>query len=455
MSSVFSLAILISFSGFLVFTALALNSRFLNAILVLSPTFVTTLYGPMTGQSPFALATTGSVSDRISYMVFFTGPFVIGFLGALNRRRLDGASPVHRVPLATLLCIGCILTAIGLKIISIFLLSPVNGQGQSIYVPAFAAFLALASILVVKSSLISIVDARRALEVLLVSLYSFLLLNIFIPIVAWQGELEIFQNKQLDGFRFSPFAGVLRIPGRESYFETDPQSFGVYSTLAFSVLMSSKSRFIRVVGSMFVLIVGSTSQSRLFYLSVVILLLLKISQATPNVLSRIFAQGIFLAILCSYFYLLVFRSPGENSGGLSSLSGRTGVWESVFKNWNDQSALFGYMGAYSLGDFSAENSGRFIYYHAHNVILQYLWDWGVVGLALILIFLASLFFASKSLTPEGWFISAAIIFTGLIEVTLPNTLLSSKFVFILLLVKHIIPSDSVDQSRKRAESETS
>jgi O-antigen ligase len=113
------------------------------------------------------------------------------------------------------------------------------------------------------------------------------------------------------------------------------------------------------------------------------------------------------------------------------------------------------MGAYSLGDFSAENSGRFIYYHAHNVILQYLWDWGVVGLALILIFLASLFFASKSLTPEGWFISAAIIFTGLIEVTLPNTLLSSKFVFILLLVKHIIPSDSVDQSRKRAESETS
>lgn len=430
--------------------ALAFNSRLLNSFLMLLPTVITTVYGPITGQSPFALATTGSVSARIQYMILFTAPFVVGFLGALNRRKLDGEKIGLRSSFSATSCVAIIVVVVALEMISVFLQSPVNGQGQSIYVPAFASILGLTSILVMRSSLVSIDDARRALELIMLSIYVFLLLNIFLDFVVWDAELEFFQSKQLDEFRFSPFAEVLGIPGRESYFETDPQSFGVYSSLALSILITSKNAMIKVTGATVVFIVGSTSQSRLFYLALGIMLVLKVAQFSTNHFSAMISRVFFLAVMSMYFYLLVLRSPGEYAGSLSSFSGRTGVWEAVLGHWNDESILFGYVGVYSLSDYSSENSGRFIFYHAHNLILQYLWDWGIVGVVLILGFFASLFFGSRYLLPEAWFLSLTLVLTGLIEVTLPNTLLSSKFVFILLLVKYMCSPVYREPTRKLA-----
>jgi O-antigen ligase len=122
---------------------------------------------------------------------------------------------------------------------------------------------------------------------------------------------------------------------------------------------------------------------------------------------------------------------------LQTFSGRTGIWNIVLENWNDRGMVFGHQGQYTLEDYSSDNFGRSIFFHAHNLILQYLWDWGLIGLFLALIFLFFVFQISHMLDKSGYLLCQAIVTAGLIEITVPNTLLAPKFAFILLFVKCI------------------
>jgi hypothetical protein len=426
-----------SIGGFFALVSLALNNRLLNAMLILSPALITTLYGPMTGQSAFALASGGSVSDRIKYIILFLGPFAVGLVGALNQRRLEGEDLDSRNSLSGRVCIATIFFTAGLKLVSIFLLSPENGKGQSVYVPAVATAITLASILVLCSTLIRIEDARRALEIFMFTLYTFLILNSFWHLVTWPVQPEVFRFRQTDELRFSPFAEVLQAPGRLAYFDTDPQSFAVYSCMAFSILVFSRITLFRYLGSIFVFIVGSTTQSRLFYLAIISIIVLVLLRTLAPGFSKILIRGNLILIFSLYIYFLVLQPLGNNQTVVNSFSGRTEVWRMVLIHWNDRGILLGNQGTYSVSELSAENAGRLIFFHSHNLILQYLWDWGLFGLSLGLVFCASLFFATRMMDFQGLLLVTAITFTGLIEVTLPNTLLSSKFIFSLLLVKYL------------------
>lgn len=448
MEGLFTLLVFSSIGGFFALASLALNNRVLNVLLILSPTLVTALYGPLTGQSPFALASGGSVADRITYIMLFFGPFTIGFIGTLNQRRLEGATIPFRTSLSGRFCISAILFFVILKLVSIFLLSPENGKGQSVYVPAVAVVVTLASILLLSSTLVRLEDASRALEIFMFILYAFLLLNSFWHLATWPAQLEIFRFEQTDGFRFSPFAEVLKAPGRLAYFETDPQSFAVYSCIAFAILVSSQIKLFKYVGSLIVFIVGSTTQSRLYYIVIVTVLILVSLRWIAPAINKTLSWGYLFLIYSLYVFFLILQPFSSKQTGINSFSGRTDVWRLVLKHWNDKGILLGNQGTYSVSEFSADNSGRLVFFHSHNLVLQYLWDWGLLGLTIMLVFCVSLLFAAKVLDFKGLLLAIVITFTGLIEVTLPNTILSSKFIFILLLVKYLSLPKSIDLSQE-------
>jgi O-antigen ligase len=147
-----------------------------------------------------------------------------------------------------------------------------------------------------------------------------------------------------------------------------------------------------------------------------------------------------------YFYFLVFNKNDDSTGGIQSFSGRTGIWKITLEHWSDRGSLLGNQGVYSLKDYSSENVGRLIFFHAHNLVLQYLWDWGLLGLVLVITFCLAILLMSNSQGKPGYLLALAIVLGGVIEITLPNTLLSSKFIFVLLLVKYAGSSREAERS---------
>lgn len=415
--------------------SLAINNRTFNAILILSPSLIIALYGPLTGRSSGSLALNGSVLDRIKYMLIFGGPFLIGLLGALNRRKLERVQTKARISLSGRICIGVVILEATLKIISIFGLKPVEGQGESIYVPIFASAVSIISVIVMASPLIALSDVRTALELMICGLYLFLLVNCFIHVASWPQLPEIFRIPQTDGFRFSPFAQLLQLPGRQAFFDTDPESFGVYSLFAFTVLFASKNMILRITGSLIVFIVGSTTQSRLFYIMVSLVILLSITILKENIFTKILKRVLCLVSFFAYYYFILLKTSQPSENAISNFSGRSEIWDTVLKHWSIHGLVLGNQGTYSLEDYSSQNSGKLIYFHAHNLILQYLWDWGLLGLLLVVAFGLSVFGMTSTINNAGYLLGISFLLAGLIEITLPSSVLYPKFIFVVILMK--------------------
>jgi len=449
MESIFNVAPFLILGVGLSLVALMLNLQLLNAALILSPNIITALYPPLTGQILQAISVSGSVLSRIQFMVIFGGPFIIGLMGALNRHQISGVTR-SRITIPGGILIGSVSFVSILNLISVLLLRPVNGQGVSVYIPIFAAILSLVSVWVFSSSLVSIVFVQRGIELVLLSIYIFLIADCFLHFAQWHVQSEVFATKQIDNFRFSPFESILNVQGRQSFFESDPENFGIFSVFAFVVLISSENRKIKIFGSIAVIILATTTQSRLFYLAAAILILLKISLSLFKPISALIKRAFIIFLFCVFYFLLVVRDNSSQFTGVGSFSGRTGIWDIVLKHWNDRGSLLGYQGTYSLKDYTSENSGRMIFFHTHNLILQFLWDWGFLGLALVLLFLGSLLIISTKVSDAGYFLIIAIILTGLIEPSFPSSVLLSKYVFVLVLVKHAASGMKVGASKQDA-----
>jgi len=449
MVSLFNLAPFLILGAGFTLLALTFNLQLLNAALMLSPNIIVALYPPLTGQILQAISVKGSVLSRIQFMVIFGGPFFIGLLGALNRQRHLVVTR-SRITIPGGILIGVVSFVSILNLISVLSLRPVNGQGVSVYVPIFAAILSLVSVWVLSSSLVSISFVQRSLELMLLSIYILLIADCFLHFAQWHVQSEVFTTKQTDSFRFSPFESILNLQGRQSFFDSDPENFGVFSVFALAILVNSENRKIRIFGTTVVMIIASTTQSRLFYLAAALLILLKISLILFRPISVLIKRTLLVFLFCVYYFLLVIRDNSTRFTGIGSLSGRTGIWDIVLKHWNDRGSLLGYQGTYSVQDYTSENSGRMIFFHTHNLILQFLWEWGILGLALVLLFLASLFIISTKVSTAGFFLIIAIILTGIIEPSFPNSVLLSKYVFVLVLVKHAASAFEVSAPKQDA-----
>ena len=122
--------------------------------------------------------------------------------------------------------------------------------------------------------------------------------------------------------------------------------------------------------------------------------------------------------------------------GLESFSGRTSIWRIVLDNFNTQQtllgALLGNFGISSLTKLSEEQGSFLIFYHTHNLFLQYLWDWGVLGLTLIALLVLACVNLAVTGSRSSFIVLASLLIAGIIEPTFSLSLKSYEFLGLLV-----------------------
>jgi putative effector of murein hydrolase LrgA (UPF0299 family) len=87
-------------------------------------------------------------------------------------------------------------------------------------------------------------------------------------------------------------------------------------------------------------------------------------------------------------------------------------------------------------------------YHAHNMVLQILWDWGIFGL--VVGFMVLLVFSTTYLKVHwsGFVLGTLILFEGLIEPVLSLSVQSSEMLFLLIYIKFVFTPKGVAEKSK-------
>ena len=396
------------------------------SFLFLSSSLVATLTFPYVGLS-------ASLVDRLTFMAIAGSLIFFGFLGLLARREVSPEN-VHsaNTPLFLFL-MAIILFQFCLNLASIFFARPVNGVGQSVYVPLFLLFAAFFICFFVASPNVKFSKLQTASEYLVLMLFSFLLLNTFFSVMTWNHDLSdslVFSN---DGFRYSPFSNLLDLPGRQSFFVSEPQGFAVFCLASFAIVFTSSSTFRRIVGVALTFVIGSTTQSRLFYIGIIVLTIIVFADKITHS-ARILRGFVLMSLIAAnLFFGLWFAS--SSTTGLASFSARTYIWRLVVDNWDNESSWFGHSGSLRLEEFSRGIEVRLVFYHAHNLALQYLWDWGFLGLFLLVLMLAALMLLALRMNRGGYILFCTLLLIGLIESSLSFSLMSLTFLPLVLVLK--------------------
>jgi O-antigen ligase len=99
-----------------------------------------------------------------------------------------------------------------------------------------------------------------------------------------------------------------------------------------------------------------------------------------------------LVLLCSTFVAFDALEFIQRKSDLATLTGRTQIWDITLQAWKDN-MLFGY-GPEIWGEERRLRFNMFHVGHAHNQVVQTLGEAGLVGLALLLLYLGTLFHAA-------------------------------------------------------------
>ncbi len=376
-----------------------------------------------------------SLVERLLFMAIVGSLIFFGFLGLLAARTISEGKAQRVITPLFLVLMTLVLFQFCLSLASIFFARPVNGVGQSVYIPLFLLFAAAFISLFVASPNVRYRQLQAASEYLVLTLFSFLLLNTFFTVITWSHDLSdslVFSN---DGFRFSPFSEILDLPGRQSFFVSEPQGFAVFCLGSFAIVVSSLSRLRRLVGVTLVFVIGSTTQSRLFYIGIFILILIALADKLAH--SARFLRGLVLSSLIAANLFFGFWFASSSTTGLASFSARTYIWRLVVDNWNNESSWVGHSGSLSLDQFSRGIEGRLVFYHAHNLVLQYLWDWGYLGIILLFLMLAALAILALEVNRGGYILLCALLLIGLIESSINFSLMSITFLPLVLVLKSV------------------
>jgi O-antigen ligase len=106
--------------------------------------------------------------------------------------------------------------------------------------------------------------------------------------------------------------------------------------------------------------------------------------------SLILGLGVTASVL--FFFFLPAISPDNQT--LTTFTGRSALWTLILEDWNSN-GIFGH-GPNTLTSYSIEHI-YFPFAHAHNSLLQLLWDFGVLGiLSFVLLIWSSCFEASNT-----------------------------------------------------------
>jgi hypothetical protein len=440
----------IGVAGFLILViSVALQNAILNSCLILSSPIIAIIYTSIEGKNIAAMTSQGSVSDRITFILVFSLPLIIGALGFLNSTS-DVAAGLRKSSSTKTFVLLAFLALPLLQLFSVFSLRPVNGIGQSVYVPFFAIVFSIIGIVLTSWRQIALSKFVRGAEVFLLILFLFLFINVLLPVVTWHVGEARFLTQQTDDFRYSPFGSLLGLVGRNSYFENDPLGFSLTCLFAIAVFAQSKSRFFQIFGTLLAFVIGSTTQSRVFYLGCFLILFYAMISFASSELKKAFRVVILATIFLMYPISLFYLDSNSDTSNASNFSGRVFIWRVILEHWNDSGSWIGYHGTYGLINYCIEFNTVFEFYHAHNLFLQVLWDWGIFGITLMLVIVSVITFFSLRLTDGGFLLFALMLLAGIIESTFSFTILSTLFLFTLLLFRYVfdvieqLPESGVD-----------
>jgi len=257
--------------------------------------------------------------------------------------------------------------------------------------------------------------------------------------------------------RFTPFNSLFGIPGRAGGFFTDggPQEMGPYFGFVIAILLVCKFNKFDYLKFVVIFIVGTTSGSRTFLevavVACVVKLLIAIGERQKfknlwrftiigsiasffliyNLVSYVISRSVTAALTQNGLAGAVDNATAQN---VQSFSGRLPLWNFIFTRWADDSTfyqrIFGF-GPETLGPIAQAYFNQPAYGHAHNAVLQYLWDYGLMGaVAILIITIGVIYFIVKRKTRVQALILATAILSLQTEVFfILNILISPTMIF--------------------------
>jgi O-antigen ligase len=214
-----------------------------------------------------------------------------------------------------------------------------------------------------------------------------LILAGFLLRVQW-GSINEYDAYIEAGIYFSPFNSFLNLPARVAGPLVSPQALGMFCTsgLTLSVFQKSNSTVRLLVYSVIFFIVGTCTGSRTFYITVFVIIFLKGISFLPKQYKVAFLPSVGIGLLAVYFIISKFFLPlVSSSKNVGVIGGRSYLWETILAHWGDN-GLLGH-GPNTLETYMHTELGQAPYGHAHNSLLQYLWDFGVLGAVSFIVFI--------------------------------------------------------------------
>jgi len=257
--------------------------------------------------------------------------------------------------------------------------------------------------------------------------------------------------------RFTPFNSLFGISGRAGGFFTDggPQEMGPYFGFVIAILLVCKFNKFDYLKFVVIFIVGTTTGSRTFLevsvVACVVKLLITIGERRNfknlwrftiigsvisffliyNLASYVITQSVNTALTQSGLAGAVDNATAQN---VQSFSGRLPLWNFIFTRWLDDSTfyqrIFGF-GPETLGPIAQAYFNQPAYGHAHNAVLQYLWDYGLMGaVAILIITIGVIYFIVKRKTRvQALILSIAILSLQTEVFFVLNILISPTMIF--------------------------
>jgi len=131
--------------------------------------------------------------------------------------------------------------------------------------------------------------------------------------------------------------------------------------------------------SIFFVFLGSFSGDRTFYSLTTISIILKLFLSGTKTVNKskviILSTVITATAYVLYSVILPLFSDVRN---IKLVGGRTLLWSTILSDWN-KTSLFGH-GPNTMADYMYLHTGQISYGNAHNSFLQYLWDYGLLGI---------------------------------------------------------------------------
>jgi O-antigen ligase len=197
--------------------------------------------------------------------------------------------------------------------------------------------------------------------------------------------------------------------------------------------------------SIFFVFLGSFSGDRTFYSLTALCIFLKFLLFGRKIVTKsnviILLTAISTFLYLSIFFILPLFSDQRN---IKLVGGRTLLWSTILSDWN-KTGLFGH-GPNTMAEYMYLHTGQIAYGNAHNSFLQYLWDYGLLGIFFYSAFILCLMIVISTKVNNVRHISFMLIFLSYQGDDHLSLTFSIIGLYLILLLTAVFERDEKDVS---------